>query len=334
MRTIPGNPNNPKEMNADIEFRSVDHVLDEIRAMRVKGGSPFGRSAAWAFILAIQQEEINSISELNERIQEISGQLIALKPTMGTIANTIYLVNKQFSLKKDDGLELCKQSILKLCRRIIELSYDAVNKLGVFGGSLVKEDTTVMMHSYSSSLMSCFRNAAEQGKQFRVICTESRPLRESRLAVKMLQGYGIPVTYITDASIWEFIPSADIVIMGADAIAYNGDVANKMGAALVTQLAMLSKVPVYVATEIFKLDLRTRTGYRIQMERRSADEILQDGDFDSLEGIEVINQFFDLTPSYQIAGLITQYGIFGSEMAPQLWERFERDLLVQGESGD
>lgn len=317
-----------KAMNADIEFTSPQHVLDEIFGMNVKGGSPFGRSAAWAFKLAIEQEELPDKGALKARIDELSDKLTELKPTMGTIANTIHFVKQCYELHKEEAVEDIKKAIVKLCERIVDSSLKAVDKLGEYGGALIHDGDTVMMHSYSSSLMSCFEHAAKAGVKFNMICTESRPLRESRLAVKMLQSFGIPVTYITDASIWEFIPKADLVIMGVDALAYNGDVANKMGAALVTQLAQLCKVPVYVATEIYKLDYRTRFGYRIQLERRCKEEMILPDDFESLEGINVINQFFDLTPAYQVAGVITQYGIINPASVHTWWDQFEKELLA------
>ncbi|MDO4565458.1 MAG: translation initiation factor eIF-2B [Clostridia bacterium] len=316
-----------KPLNADIEFCSTQHVLDEIEGMNVKGGSPFGRAAAWAFKLAVLQEELNSPAALMERVEEISCKLTELKPTMGTIANTIHFV--KLCCKKHEGepVERVKAEIVKLCERIIDSSFKAVRKLGEYGGALIHDGDVVMMHSYSSSLMSCFEHAAKSGTKFSMICTESRPLRESRLAVKMLQSFGVPVTYITDASIWEFMPKADLVIMGVDALAFNGDVANKMGAALVTQLAQLCKVPVYVASEIYKLDYRTRFGYRIRLERRCKEEMILPNDFESLEGIDVYNQFFDLTPAAQVAGVITQYGIINPASVHCWWEQFERELL-------
>lgn len=318
-----------KEMNADIEFKSTQHVLDEIYHMNVKGGSPFGRAAAWAFKLALEQEPLPEKQVLKARIDEIGLKLTQLKPTMGTIANTIHFVQQCYALHEAESIEQIKAHIIKLCERIIETSLAAVDQLGSYGGALIRDGDTVMMHSYSSSLMSCFKHAAQKGTKFKMICTESRPLRESRLAVKMLQSYGVPVTYITDASIWEFLPKADLVIMGVDALSFNGDVANKMGAALVTQLAMLCKVPVYVATEIYKLDYRTQFGYRIQLERRTKDEMILPDDFESLEGIDVYNQFFDLTPAYQVAGVITQYGILNPASVHCWWDRFERELLAE-----
>lgn len=311
----------------DIEFKSAQHVIDEIRNMNVKGGSPFGRAAAWAYKLACEQEELNSLEELRARFDYISSETISLKPTMATIFNTKNLVYEYLERYKAEPVEEIKKRVIKLCDRIIVHSEEAVEKLGEYGGNLIQDGDTIMMHSYSSTLMSVFIHAAEQGRKFKVICTESRPLRESRLAVQILQSYEVPVMYITDASIWEYMPKADLIIMGADSIACDGSIANKMGTALVTQLAQLCKKPVFIASELYKLDIRTRYGYKIQLEMRTKDEILSEGDFESLKGVDVINQFFDMTPANQITGLITEEGIIAPQTVDVCWAKVREALL-------
>lgn len=297
--------------------------------MNVKGGSPFGRAAAWAFRLACEQESFDSLQALRGRLDGIAGQLTALKPTMATIANSKLLVDKRLdSLGGDAAPAQAASEAARLCARMIDHSFDAVDRLGALGANLIEDGMTVMMHSYSSTLMSVFEQAAAQGKKFRVICTESRPLRESRLAAKMLSGWSIPVLYITDAEIWEFMPQADLIIMGADTIAWNGSVANKMGTAMISQLALSCKKSVYIASELFKLDCRTAGGRSVALERRTAAEVVSPDDFDGKSGIEVMNQFFDLTPAWQIAGLITEYGVIPPVLVGEYWAKFEEELFA------
>ena len=186
----------------DIKFQSAQHVLDEIYNMNVKGGSPFGRAAAWAYKLACEQEALDSFDALEARMQELSDKLHKLKPTMATIRNSSVFARVAFDCAKKSGatLEETKAQIIATCDRIIESSYAAVDALAKNGANLITEGCTVMMHSYSSALMAVFTAAREQGKNFSLICTESRPLRESRLAVKVLRStdkwYG--VTYRED----------------------------------------------------------------------------------------------------------------------------------------
>ena len=315
-------------MLQDIQFQSAQHVIDEVRNMNVKGGSPFGRAAAWAYRLACTQEEFADVAALRERFDYISSELLSLKPTMATIYNSKSLVYKKLdSFPAGTEISTITGEIAALCQRIIQYSLSAVDHLGENGANLIQDGCTVMMHSYSSALMSVFTAAAKQGKRFSLICTESRPLRESRVAAKILQELHVPVTYVTDASIWEFMPACDLIIMGADTIAWDGSVANKMGTALISQLALSCKKPVYIASEIYKLDRRTAQGHPIVLERRTPAEIVSPGDFDSMEGIEVINQFFDLTPSHQITGLITERGVIAHSMISLNWDRLQAQLL-------
>lgn len=314
----------------DINFTSAQHVIDEIRNMNVKGGSPFGRAAAWAYKLAAEQESFKDKKELLDRFNYISSEMLCLKPTMATIYNSKDLVYKLLD-KIPEGTDVkeIRKSVVELCNQIISYSLNAVQQLGVYGGNIIKDGDTVMMHSYSSALMSVFNAAAKAGKRFDVICTESRPLRESRLAAQILQSLKVPVTYVTDASIWEFMPKADLIIMGADTITYDGSVANKMGTALISQLALSCKKPVYIASEVYKLDRRTKDGYQVILERRNKDEIIVEGDFESLDGINIINQFFDLTPARNITALITEFGVIAPSHIANCWEALENIMLAK-----
>ncbi|MFD1362583.1 translation initiation factor eIF-2B [Lentibacillus salinarum] len=308
----------------DIEFKSAEHVIEEIENMNVKGGSPFGRAAAWAYKLVSDQEKFTNVKDLKLRYDRISSEMLRLKPTMATIYNSKKLVyNLLDSIPEDTDVSEIQRQVSELCASIINYSLKAVDSLGEYGSNIIQNGDTIMMHSYSSALMSIFIQAASAGKKFSVICTESRPLRESRLAAKILQSYNVPVTYITDASVWEFMPVADYIMMGADTISCNGSVANKMGTALISKLAQSCKKKVYIASEIYKIDLRTQEGQPVVLERRTKDEVIQDGDFDSLDGIDIINQFFDLTPAPEIEGIICEFGVVPPSMVTSYWGKLE-----------
>ena len=314
----------------DLRFSSPEHVLQEIEDMNVKGGSPFGRAAAWMYKLAVEQETFADTGALRARLEGLAARIAGLKPTMGTVFNTQMLVFDLLDAAGDAPVGTVQERVGQLCDRLIAASYEAVGAVGEIGGAFIHDGDVVMMHSYTSTLMGIFQNAAALGRKFKVISTESRPLRESRHVVRGLQRLGIPVLYITDASIWEFMPQADYILMGADSLTWTGDVANKMGSAMIAQLALACKKPVYFATELFKLDTRTRCGYRVVLERRTPDEIVSPEDFESLEGIEVVNQFFDLTPAAHIRGLITEFGVIAPSAGSTLWDRLHDSLLLPG----
>lgn len=133
----------------DIEFQSVEDVIQQIRDMNVKGGSPFGRAAAWAFRLCCEQEKFPDRESFYARLEDIAQQMITLKPTMATIENVRRLVTLAFdSMPQDARPEEIGEAVRNVCLRIIEHSFAAVDALGRFGSHLIFDGATVMMHSY------------------------------------------------------------------------------------------------------------------------------------------------------------------------------------------
>ncbi|MBR0461457.1 MAG: translation initiation factor eIF-2B [Erysipelotrichaceae bacterium] len=315
-----------REKVKDIDFRSADHVVQEIRDMNVKGGSPFGRAAAWALKLATQKEKLNTKRELRTRYKDLKKQMLTLKPTMGTIHNSCNIIEEVYEENKNEDLKVIKEKVIKVCDNIIDNSYAAIDKMAEVGANLIKDGSTIMMHSYTSTLMAIFIKAAEQGKKFTVICTESRPLRESRKAVHYLQEWDEKIIYITDAEAYEFMPKADFILVGADSLASNGSIANKMGTAMLAALAKLCKKPFYVAAELYKYNPLTKKGVPIELERRTENEIISKGDFKSHKNLTVINQFFDVTPASDITGLICEYGLINSSNIDFYWNELVKKL--------
>ena len=313
----------------DIEFISTDHVLQEIQDMNVKGGSPFGRAAAWAYKLAVEKEKFNNYSEIESRFKVIRNKLHDLKPTMATINNTSLIIEKELELNKEKSVNEISHIISEVADSIISYSFDSVKKVGDIGAAYIKDNDTILMHSYSSTLMEVFIRAAKQGKKFKVICTESRPLRESRNAVNILQELDVETKFISDASVYEFLNLADYVLMGADSLSADGSVANKMGTAQIAKLASFCRIPVFIASELYKLDLRTQFGYAVELERRSKWELVNKDDFKKMEKLEVINQFFDLTPASDIRAIITEFGFLHPAQLSIYWNELERKIGVR-----
>lgn len=312
----------------DIAFQSADHVIEEIRNMNVKGGSPFGRAAAWAFKLALQQEDLKTFSEIKTRFTYLKKQMYELKPTMATIYNSCEAIMQE--LDETMKVNILKEKVIHLCDNIIEQSFVAVEKVGEIGSHLIHDHDVVLMHSYSSTLMGIFQSAANDKKRFKVICTESRPLRESRNAVNVLTRLGIETMFISDASVYEFMNEADMIIMGADTLCTNGDVANKMGSMQIARLAQSCKIPVYFASELYKLDIRTLNGEKVVLERRDKCELVDEDDFKDFDQVEVINQFFDLTPASDITGIVTEFGVLHPSQMLQYWSKLW-DNIKEGE---
>lgn len=306
------------------DYRSADHVLEEVRAMRVRGGSAFGIAAAQAFQLVARDQRFTSVDSLFAELDHVSVSLLKEKPTMATIHNAYQLIVVDARVGIDKGdLPAARKIIIDRAQRFIHHSENAVQALGQTGANLIMADQTIMMHSFSGSVMAVFEAAWEAGKRFQVICTESRPLREGRFAASQLSSSGVPVTFITDASMAEAITAADWILVGADSIALDGAVANKMGTNLLSIVAERFQKPFYVAAEVLKLQRKTQEGEPIMLEQRPAAEVALEQEFEHFKHVTVRNQFFDLTPPQRIRAIITEQGVFSPGQVAQAWRNLQ-----------
>jgi len=317
------------------EFTSVDHILEEVRAMRVRGGSAFGQAAARAFQFVAVDPAIQTADAMFAELDRVSSALLEEKPTMATIRNARLLIIEaaKNSVSANDLTNL-RENLSARVDLFIQMSLTAVDTLGRIGAHLVGDGQTIMMHSFSESVLAIFEQARRAGKQFEVICTESRPLREGRFSAGRLSAMGVPVVFVTDASMAEVVRVADWVIVGADCIGIDGSVANKMGTNLLSILADRFDVPFYVASEILKLNPMTKQGQPIRLEFRPPTEVADKDEFESSVHVGIRNQFFDVTPPQRIRALVTERGLSSPGMAGQAWHEmqaaFERDLKQRG----
>ncbi|MCB0154006.1 MAG: translation initiation factor eIF-2B [Anaerolineae bacterium] len=304
-------------------YQSVQDVVDDVRALGPLGGSAYGQSAATAFKLAAADPAIESAAALFASLDQLVAVLLAEKPTMATIHNAQALIIEKTRRERETTLQMKKAAIIKRAELFIALSQQAVERLGQVGGNLIEDGQVVMMHSFSKSLMSIFRQAREMGKDFRVICSESRPTHESRVALKQLTGWGIPVTYVLDAAVATLLPQAHWCLVGADSLSIDGAAANKVGTYQLAVLAHQFNKPLYVATEVMKLQRKTIEGQPIQLEHRPAHEVLKQlhPGFEFPDGVTVWNQFFDLTPAALIRSLITEQGIISPGAIGAAWDK-------------
>ena len=304
-------------------YHTVAEVLADVRAMRPLGGSAYGHSAAMGFRLIAEDRSIDSIQALYGACDQLYQNLLAEKPTMATIHNAQWLIVEKTRLSNETDLTRVRQAILKRSELFAQRSATALERLGEVGGNLIGDNNTVMMHSFSRSLMACFAAARNAGKSFDVICTQSQPSLESHHALRQLTSLGINVTFVLDSAMAVVLPEADLCFVGADSIHIDGSVANKVGTYQLALLAEAFGKPLYVPTEVMKLQRHTVDGHAIQLEQRPAREILDTRGFDQPDRIRVRHQFFDLTPARLIRSLITEQGIISPASIGAAWRQLE-----------
>ena len=307
----------PKE-TVFVTCKDYLEVARAISTMVIRGAPAIGVAAAMGVALGVARAEENGLEAQFERICE------TLAGTRPTGVNLFWAINRMRKLYES----LRGRPVAEIRERLIaeaKLVYEediAINKaIGAHGADLVPDGKTVLTHCNAGALatagygtaLGVIRAAVSAGKKIDVFADETRPfLQGARLTAWELQQDSIPTTVITDNMAGHFLRSGRIgcVVVGADRIAANGDVANKIGTYSVAVLAKENNVPFYVAAPISTLDLTLASGDQIPIEQRPAVEVTHIfGVPVTPEGIAVENPAFDVTPARYVSGIITEKGV-------------------------
>ena len=301
-----------------VTCKSYEEVADAIRSMVIRGAPAIGVAAAMGVALGVLNAPPEHLTAQFERICE---KLAATRPTAVNLFWAIERMKDVYAGVIDQPIETIRETLIREAKQI-RLEDIAINEaIGRNGAGLVPDGKTVLTHCNAGALatagygtaLGVIRAAVQSGKKIDVFADETRPfLQGSRLTVWELQQDGIPATLITDNMAGHFLKSGRIgcVVVGADRIAANGDVANKIGTYSVAVLAKENGVPFYVAAPISTLDLTLASGDEIPIEQRSAVEVTHVGGVRlAPEGIRVENPAFDVTPNRYVTAIITEGGV-------------------------
>lgn len=302
-----------------LELQDHQGVAQAIREMRLRGAPAIGVAAAYGIALGAQQIEAQ---EREAFLEELRGICDTLRSTRPTAVNLFWAIDKLQRVARESGtIAEIKAALLAEARRIEAEDEEANRCIGAYGAELIGEGFAILTHCNAGALatagygtaLGVIRAAHEQGKQIRVYVDETRPLLQgSRLTAWELMREGIPFTLIADTMAGHFLGRAEIdcVIVGADRIAANGDVANKIGTYQLAVLAKENGVPFYVAAPTSTIDLALASGLEIPIEERSPQEVTHiQGVPIAPEGVRVANPAFDVTPHRYVSAIITEKGV-------------------------
>ena len=301
-------------------FKTYQEVAQAIRDMVVRGAPAIGVAAAMGLALGAKHIQTDNAQEFERQLGEICDTLASTRPTAVNLFWAIERMKRIFRQQVQTGdLRKVKQALEDEAVQMHAEDIALNRRLGSFGASLMGE--RVLTHCNAGALatagygtaLGVIRAAVEQGKKIQVFADETRPfLQGARLTAWELQKDNIPVTLITDSMAGYFMQQGkiDCVVVGADRIAANGDVANKIGTYSVAVLAKENKIPFYVAAPISTLDLSLPSGEHIPIEQRPSREVthIQQSAI-APEGVQVENPAFDVTPNRYVTAIITERGI-------------------------
>jgi methylthioribose-1-phosphate isomerase len=307
-----------------LTLHTAAEVAEAIRAMVVRGAPAIGIAAAYGMALGAREAAAAGAEAYVAAMREAGAILSASRPTAVNLAwavrRALALAGEHAALAGDERAA----AIADLARTIHEDDVEACRVMGRFGALRLPAEGTVLTHCNAGALatggygsaLGVIRAAVEAGKRIRVLADETRPyLQGARLTAWELHRDGIPVEVITDSMAAHFMRRGEVsaVIVGADRIAANGDVANKIGTYGLSCLARAHQVPFYVAAPWSTVDLATPDGAAIPIEERSRDEVARVGDRVLVpEGVGVRHPAFDVTPAALVTAIFTERG----EVAP------------------
>ncbi len=308
------------------EFSTAEEVAVAIEQMIIRGAPAIGVAAAMGIALGMQQSGPDAGAEF----EKICDRMSRTRPTAVNLFWAIDRMKKRFNELKNESLETIRNELALEAQKIYLEDIEANKEMGRYGNELVPQNAQILTHCNAGALatagygtaLGVIRAAVEHGKKVHVYADETRPfLQGARLTAWELHKDKIPVTLITDSMAGYFMrqKKVDLIIVGADRIASNGDVANKIGTYSVAVLARANQIPFYVAAPISTIDMKLSGGHEIPIEERSAKEVVEiHGKRTAPEGIGVRHPAFDVTPNELVTAIITERGIARSPYTESL----------------
>jgi methylthioribose-1-phosphate isomerase len=304
-----------------VECRTYQDVADAIRQMVVRGAPAIGVTAAAGIALGLSQLRGDSDADRAAHLDRICAVMAQTRPTAVNLFWAIERMRACAERHREAPLPEWQRALLEEAQRLWQEDVQVNYRIGEHGLPLVPSNSTILTHCNAGALatagygtaLGVVRAAHFAGKHIQVLADETRPfLQGARLTTWELQHDEIPVTLITDSMAGYFMSQGrvDVVIVGADRIAANGDVANKIGTYGLAILAKEHRIPFYVAAPLSTIDRSLATGAEIPIEQRHGDEIRLVGMQRIVApDVEVENPAFDVTPARYIRGIITEAGV-------------------------
>ena len=328
-------------------YKTYPEVAEAIRSMVIRGAPAIGVAAAMGVALGVKRSGAQSVAELRSEFETIAETISKTRPT----AVNLFWAVKRMRGVFEQALAAPGSEAEKIARARTVLEEEAqrvlvediaINEaMGRHGATLLKDSTTVLTHCNAGALatggygtaLGVIRAAVSEGKKIDVFADETRPfLQGARLTAWELAKDGIPVTVITDNMAGHFMKASKIqaVIVGADRIAANGDVANKIGTYTVAVLAHENQIPFYVAAPLSTIDLSLGSGEEIPIEERSPAEVTHwRGIATAPENVAARHPAFDVTPHRYVTAIITECGIARDPYTESLKAFFEEQGAQQ-----
>jgi len=316
--------------------RGYRDVIKAIEKMVIRGAPAIGIAAGMGLALGALSIRVRSYGGFKDRFGEMADRMVKARPTAVNLRWAVERMSQLVEVMVGKDVKEIQRALKRESEKILAEDIDINRNIGKNGQRLIPKKATILTHCNAGSLatggygtaLGVVRAAHEAGKMGEVIADETRPWFQGlRLTAFELMEDGIPVTVITDnaAGSLMYQNKIDLVITGADRIAANGDVANKIGTYQVAVLAKENKIPFYVAAPLSTIDMSIKSGDMIPVEERQPKEVSHFRNHEiGPSGVKTLNPAFDITPSKYVTAIITEKGIAKSPYRAALKRLFKK----------
>jgi methylthioribose-1-phosphate isomerase len=311
----------PQELTV-LEIGDLEGVVAAIREMAVRGAPAIGATAAFGLALVARHSSAPDVERLMAELEAAGERLLEARPTAVNLGWAVKRVLRIANNRCQDVASLC-QAVIQEALTIAEEDVQINQRMAQHGAALIDDGDTVLHHCNTGALatvdwgtaLGVIRMAHEMGKRVHVLVDETRPrLQGARLTAWELEQYGIPYEIISDNAAGHFLRQGQVqkVLVGADRVAANGDVANKIGTYMLALAARDNGVPFYSVVPTSTIDLTLANGWQIPIEMRDPEEVLgleRDGRRLAPAGARALNPAFDVTPHRLVTAIVTENGV-------------------------
>ena len=307
---------------------AVRETAESIATMEIRGAATIASAAAEA--LAEQAEAAaeagataNDPAAFRASLRAAARTLRETRPTAVSLPNALRYVLQRM---EGDSVDALRRSVVDASEAFVDQLDRAQEDLGRVGANRLADGDTVMTHCHSTDALACIEAAVEQGKSISAVVKETRPRQQGHITAEQLREAGVPVTLIVDSAARRYLDEVDHVVVGADSIAADGGVINKIGTSGLAVNARERGVPIMTAAQTIKLHPETLTGHTVEIEMRDEGEVIDPESREAIGEIAVENPAFDVTPPRYMDAIVTEHGQFPPESIVTLM----RELFGEG----
>jgi len=290
-------------------IKEVEEIIRKIKAKEIAGADDTAIASAKALSILAKRSEAKTAKEFQKEVNYIANRLIDARPSSSSLRNCVSSVIREVEAAGDVKFVNLRNLVEASASKFVERINEAKSRIGEIGSKRIRDGDVILTHGFSTTVLAILKKVAEEGKSVHVFVTEARPKFEGREMAQKTSELGLPVTLIVDSAVRVFINDFDHVLIGAEAIAVNGAVISKVGAAAVATLAHETRVRTLVAAGTYKLSPETVIGELVEIEEGDRRQVLDSEISAKMKNVDVRNPLYDVTPPQYIDAIITEKGI-------------------------